>query len=455
MNLKNKKIVIVGLGKSGVAAACFTKKMGAVVTVTDSSPEETMGETIAIMEAAGIGMELGHHKVKTFEQSDLIVVSPGVPETISPLAAARKKGIPIMGEFELATRFIKTPMVAITGTNGKTTTATLLGRMLEKSGLKVFLGGNIGNPLISYVDQGLTTDVVVSEISSFQLDTTSTFRPRVGVLLNIAEDHLDRYADFNAYATSKGRIFKNQLEADTAILNGSDPIVRALGTGTKARKLYFNYRARGESGVGQERDRLCFHGLFSPNNGNGCVDISGTVLAGKHNRSNISAAALATLAMGGNLEGISSALSEFRGLAHRFEQLATINGVRYINDSKATNVDAVMRALESLDGPVILIMGGRDKGSNYKILEDSIRARTKRLIVMGEAHGKIVKDLGNACRGAVSTAGTMQEAVTQARNSAVPGDVVLLSPACSSFDAYANYVERGEAFTSAVNKLNG
>ncbi|MDO9566491.1 MAG: UDP-N-acetylmuramoyl-L-alanine--D-glutamate ligase [Candidatus Desulfaltia sp.] len=437
MQIANKNIVVVGLGKSGFAAARFLKKMGASVIVTDKAEEDKLETYAPVLREMGIKMELGQHRIDTFEKSDLIIVSPGVSHNILPIKRAALKGIPILGEIELAYRFIQEPVVAVTGTNGKTTTTTLLGDMLEKSGKRVFVGGNIGNPLIDYVHKGEKAEIIVAEVSSFQLDTIDTFRPKVGVLLNITEDHLNRYSDFTAYAGAKARIFENQKESDVAVFNGLDPFIGSICKNIKSKKLSFYNQIVDDAEI-----NIFFKSL----------DFSTIKLPGKHNLENAYAASLAALTIGGSLEGVQSALSNFKGLSHRLEYIATINEVVFFNDSKATNVDAVARALETFSKPVILIMGGRDKGGNFRILRDLVRQRVKRLIVLGEAKEDILFALGDIT--STKEASSMEDAVLSAYYAASPGDVVLLSPACASFDMYTSYANRGEDFCKAVGKLN-
>ena len=381
----------------------------------------------------------------------MVILSPGVPHTIEPVQRAVAMGIPVIGEIELAARFIKEPVIAVTGTNGKTTTTRLIGEMLKCCGYKVFVGGNIGRPLIEYMEQKEKADYVVAEVSSFQLDTIDLFRPRVGVLLNITEDHLDRYSDMRQYAMAKLRLFANQDETDFSVLNGSDPLTRSLSGEIRSRKQYFD--SSGGAGVSAiiNHDTIFLKGVTG--NDAGVIDLTRTSLAGKHNHENIAAAALATLAAGGDISGIQSALSGFTGLSHRLEYVTTVDGVQYFDDSKATNVDAVSRALGAFSDPVILIMGGRDKGGDYRKLEDQIRKQTKLLIVMGEAGEKIVKALGHLTRTLIAE--SMEQAVVMAREAGEPGDTVLLSPACSSFDMFDSYAHRGDVFCQLVGRVKG
>jgi UDP-N-acetylmuramoylalanine--D-glutamate ligase len=375
-----------------------------------------------------------------------------VPQSLDVIESARAKGVPVMGEIELAARFISEPIVAVTGTNGKTTTTTLLGEMLKKSGLRVFTGGNIGTPLIDYPMQNRKADVVVAEISSFQLDTIERFKPRVAVLLNITQDHLDRYADFNAYVRSKFRIFENQSPDDIAVLNGADPHIRAFSPQIQSRPLYFNYRMESEAepdegAVIDSREIV----LLTRKHGRCTLPLAMIRLIGRHNLENVAAASLAALASGGSVEGVRAAVAEFKGLPHRLEHIATRNGVVYFNDSKSTTPDSVVRALESFSRPVVLIMGGRDKGNDFSPLKNRIGRQVKHLIVLGEAGAKILSTLGRQVP--TCMADSMTSAVFQASQKAAAGDAVLLSPGCASFDMYPNYAERGRDFTEQVKKL--
>jgi len=432
MNLKNKKVLVVGLGISGLAAARFLKNRGAVVTVTDMADKESLSDYARKLRVMGIKLELGHHSIKTFESAELIVISPGVPHTIKPVIQALKRGISVIGEIELASRFINEPVIAITGTNGKTTTTRLLGKMLEYSGIKVFIAGNIGNPLIEYVDTKKKAEMLLIEISSFQLDTIDMFRPKIGVLLNIAEDHLDRYPDFAAYAASKGRLFKNQQKSDTAILNDKDSLIRDVTENINSKKIYFSEQADAESRLAD-------------------INFSNEYFAASHNKENAHAAALAALLAGGNLHGIQKALDTFKGDSHRLEYITTINDVMFYDDSKATNIAAVKRALESFNKPVSLIMGGRDKGGDYLTLKGTVEKHVKKLVVIGEAQAKIISALGAIVN--VEQASTIKAAVFAAYKAAKTGDIVLLSPGCSSFDMFKNYKERGKMFRAAVRNL--
>ena len=453
MDLADKNILVVGLGRTGLATAGFLHQHGARVLVTDTAGEKELGDAVDIVRELGVAIELGPHRAASFQNADLIVISPGVSHTIAPIMQARDRGIPVIGEVELASRFIKEPIIAVTGTNGKTTTTELLGRMLKNSGLKVFVGGNIGNPLIEYVARGEPAQIVVAEISSFQLDTTAAFRPRLCVLLNITADHLDRYPNFEAYADSKIRIFKNQRAEDVAVLNGADPLVRAKTKQIKSQRLFFPALEANEQGAILNGKKIILNlkklkGIQPKIRNERSLDISKIGLLGRHNFENAAAASLAAIAVGAKLEGIQTALGQFKGLAHRLEHVATIKAVQYFNDSKATNVDGVAKALACFSKPVLLIMGGRYTGSDFKALERLIRKHVKDLIVMGEAAEPIRSALGQLKP--TTVAHSMEDAVSTAYQHAEPEDVVLLSPGCSSFDWYTNYAERGDDFRRVV-----
>ncbi|MGD8241265.1 MAG: UDP-N-acetylmuramoyl-L-alanine--D-glutamate ligase [Desulfobacterales bacterium] len=449
-NIADRRVTVAGLGKSGLAVARFCRQQGARVTVTDMAPRDRFATEAGELETLGVTLEFGAHRAATFDQAELVVLSPGVPHTIAPLETARRRGIPVIGEVELASRYIQEPIVAVTGTNGKTTTTELLGHMLRTSGLDVFVGGNIGTPLIDYVAQGRRRDWLVIEVSSFQLDTIVGFRPRIGVLLNISADHLDRYASFEAYAESKMQLFANQTASDTAVLNAVDGYGRAAADRVPGKVLMFNTGPNG-GGSGSARiaaDHISFQLV---DRGRHTIDLSGWRLTGNHNRENAAAAGLAALAAGATPEGLQTAINAFKGLDHRLALVRTLRGVCYYDDSKATNVDAVGRALEGLAKPVVLIMGGRDKGGGYQDLVRPVRRAVRTLIVMGEAAQTITDTLGHLVP--TVQAGDMAEAVQLAAARARSGDAVLLSPACASFDMYDSYHQRGEDFCRHVQQL--
>jgi UDP-N-acetylmuramoylalanine--D-glutamate ligase len=446
-DIEGRRVTVVGLGKSGLAVARFCHAQGARVHVTDMAARQAFESEARELETLGVGLEFGGHSRTAFEQADLVVMSPGVPHTIAPVEKARSRGIPVIGEVELAARYIAQPIVAVTGTNGKTTTTALLGQMLEASGYSVFVGGNIGTPLIDYVAQGQLKDRVVIEVSSFQLDTIEDFRPRIGVLLNVSADHLDRYTDFAAYAESKQHLFVNQTAGDTAVLNADDPYCREARERMPGRALTFSAAAP-DAQARIASDHIDFELAQGAVH---TIDLARWQLAGHHNRENAAAAGLAALAAGATPRGLQTAIDTFQGLAHRLHLVATVGGVRYFDDSKATNVDAVGRALEGFEAPVILIMGGRDKGGGYRALETQVAEKVRTLVVMGEAAAQITAALGHLAP--THPVADMAAAVRLAADQAVSGDVVLLSPACASFDMYDSYHHRGEDFCRHVRKL--
>ncbi len=449
MQLKNKQIVVVGLGRTGLSLVGFLVRQGAKVTAVDASIDEKVQKTAENVRAMGGQAILGpppDHPV--FASCDMVILSPGVPHTLPALEKARMKHIPVIGEIELAGRFIKTPIIAVTGTNGKSTVTVLIGEILKNAGYNVFVGGNLGTPLIDYAANSQTADWVVAEISSFQLDTIDTFRPKVSILLNITDDHLDRYEDFNAYVRSKARIFLNQTHEDMAVINGADPAVMGIFSHIRATCYIYNRPtpAANSAWIDGQTIYFCLAGgkIFSMD----CADIP---LKGRFNLENASAAGLAVFSLGVSESVFQNTLTRFEGLPHRVQYVATINGVHYYDDSKGTNVDAVKRALESFFSPVVLIMGGRDKGGGYEVLLPEIKRTVKHLIVMGEAADKIEAALGKKIP--CTRVSHMAQAVKTASEKAAWGDTVLLSPACSSFDMYTGYAQRGDDFKQNVFQL--
>jgi len=457
MNLAGKNILVVGLGRSGAAVARFLVSRGARVRVTDAAPADSLGAVVAEMAGLGVELDLGGHSPEGFAWADLIVLSPGVPPAIAPVAEARRRGVSVWGEMELAVRHLNAPIVGVTGTNGKTTTTRLIAEMLECSGLRVFCGGNIGNPLIEAAGTAEAPEVVVAEVSSFQLDTMESFHPAVSVLLNITDDHLDRYPDFAAYAASKARVFDAQQAGDTAVVNGADPAVRDLIPHLRAAALVFNGRRPGEAGADSDPAGITIAlpagaGGRWPGLRDGLrLDLGAFGPQGVHNRENAAAAALAALAAGATPAGVQQALNRFKGLAHRMEKVAEKNGVAWFDDSKATNVDAVARAIDSFAGPLVLIMGGRDKGGRFADLAPRIRAKVKAVVLIGEAGPLIAAALAGTVP--MVNAATMDDAVQQAARLAAAGDTVMLAPACASFDMFTSYAHRGEVFVRAVEAL--
>ena len=447
--IKDKKMLIVGLGKSGISCARFLKEQGALVTATDSKSIDDLTEEAKGLRSIGIHLEANGHRNDTFLGSYMIVMSPGVSMDIEPVKLARDKGIKIISEIELAYNFIKTPIIAITGTNGKTTTTSLIGEILRKSQKEVFVGGNIGNPLIEYTSLKKETDYIVAEISSFQLEGIVNFRPNIAVLLNLSPDHLDRYPSYQDYIKAKERIFLNQNKADVAILNADDPLISKIADSLKdVRKIYFSKKEKIDKGIYLEGDSIvsevhsqkCFYSTEA------------FKIKGVHNMENIMAAIAAAQLCKCNNEQIKDAIDNFTGLEHRMEFVQEISRVHYYNDSKATNAGAVEKSLMSFNQPVILIAGGKDKGTGYDTLKNLVKEKVKRLILIGEAKGILFKELGSLTQ--TLTADTLQEAVEIAWLDSSPGDIVLLSPACSSFDMFRDYEERGKVFKASVAELS-
>ncbi len=451
MQLKGKKITIVGLGISGVASARFLNRLGAKVLVTDMAGRDNFGETPDRLERMGVTLRLGSHDETDFTTADLVVISPGVPHTIPPVKKAVEHQVKVVGEFEMASWFIDEPIAAVTGTNGKTTTTKILGRMLADSNKKVFVGGNIGNPLTAYVEKGEKADVVVAEVSSFQLDTISQFKPDVAVVLNITDDHLDRYPDFDAYAKSKWRIFENQTPDNTAVINGNDPVIERLFNALPlSSNVCFFPKKKGGRYAQIDNTTLT---IASKGESPTVFDLSRSALKGPHNMENIAAAALAALAAGGTRDGIQGAIDGFTGLPHRMEPAGEKDGVAFINDSKATNTDAVKRALECFEKPVALIMGGCSKDSDFSTLIPHVKKHVKTLVCMGETKDEIITALKGAPSKGIIEAKNMEDAVLKAFLSCRPGEFVVLAPACASFDMFDSYGHRGEVFKQIVKEL--
>jgi UDP-N-acetylmuramoylalanine--D-glutamate ligase len=448
LDLNNKRVLVVGLGRSGVASALFLKSGGARVTVSDAKSEDQLREEIPALLDQGIAVETGGHGERTFQNQDLIVVSPGVPVDSQALNQARALGAPVIGEIELAAQFLSGPIVAITGSNGKTTTTTLVGEILAKSGLKTLVGGNIGTPAISLVSGASPETAVVLEVSSFQLETIRSFRPKIAVVLNITPDHLDRHRTFGAYVDAKARIFKNQTSDDFAVLNADDPTCVELVKRTDAQVFWFSRKSPVEKGAFMRDGQLTFRRHESDIE---IMPIAEVPLKGAHNVENVLASICAAALMGCDAARIRDAVREFKTVEHRLEYVANVRGVEYYNDSKATNVDATVKALESFPANIHLILGGKDKGSDYTVLNDLLRERVKCVYTIGAAAEKIESQIRGAA--AVVSSGTIESAVRQASASAAPGDVVLLAPACASFDQFQNYEHRGRVFKELVLAL--
>lgn len=441
--LSGMNVVVVGLGSTGLATVEFLVDQGAHVVASDVRKRADVPESVLALSERGVTLELGGHGIKTFTGADLIVLSPGVAPDMEPLVRARKKGVAITGEIELASQFVSAPMVAVTGTNGKTTTTSLVGEILAAAGMKVFVGGNIGNPLIRFVHSGEYADAVVLELSSFQLETADTFHPKAAALLNVTPDHIDRYPDAAEYFRAKTRVFSRQTADDFAVMNADDIVVDAKSV--TAQRLEFSRFRPVRDGAYLESDRIV---MSSSGRTVGEMPITALSLIGTHNHENVMAAVCLARAMGVDSQTAFTAAARFKGLPHRTEFVAEIDGVQYYDDSKGTNVGAVIKSLESFDRPVILIAGGREKDTDFSPLAKHVYKRVKLLILLGEAKGKMAEALGgNAETLLVSD---MEQAVATSRRHANPGDVVLLSPACASFDMFRDYAHRGRVFSELV-----
>ncbi len=441
MDLNNKRVLVVGLGRSGVASALFLKSRGARVTVSDTKSEDQLRADIPVLLDHGIAVETGRHGERTFQNQDLIVVSPGVPVDAQPLVQARALGEQVIGEIELASEFLPGPIVAITGSNGKTTTTTLVGEILAKAGLKTLVGGNIGTAAISLVERATPETVTVLEVSSFQLETICKFHPKVAVALNVTPDHLDRHRTFETYANAKARVFENQHSDDFAVLNADDPTCVEMAAKLKAQVFWFSRKREVEQGAFVRQGNVHLRRGGAEHE---VIPVSDIPLKGSHNVENVLAAICAGELMGCSPGVIRSAVSEFKAVEHRLEYVATVRGVEYYNDSKATNVDATIKALESFPGNIHLILGGKDKGSDYTVLNDLLRQRVKCVYTIGAAAEKIQKHIAGAAK--VVSSGTIESAVKQASAAAQSGDIVLLAPACASFDQFKSYEHRGRVF---------
>ncbi len=450
--LKGKAVTVVGGARSGRAVARLLAEAGAEVFLTEQKPA-TQGLEAAL-EADGVAYEFGGHTGRGLAEADFLVVSPGVPSTTNFIEQARRQGLPVFSEIEAASWFCRAPIVAITGTNGKTTTTSLLGHVFREAGRETVVAGNIGYPFSDYV-RGLSPEaVVVLEVSSFQLDHIQTFRPRVSILLNITPDHLDRYGgSFSRYADSKLRIFENQAEGDVLIYNHDDGLVRECAARRTRRRaltaLPFSAEtALGEGAFARENDIV----LRIHEGEEVLMQTDKLALRGRHNLQNSLAAAVAARVMEVRSEVVRASLASFEGVPHRLEAVRTVGGVRYVNDSKATNVNAVWYALESFHEPVVLIAGGKDKGNDYSALRPLVRQKARAVIALGESAEKVMRELGRAAPEA-QKAFSMEDAIRRARAAARRGDVVLLSPACASFDMFENYEDRGDTFRRLVMNL--
>ncbi|MGC3973010.1 MAG: UDP-N-acetylmuramoyl-L-alanine--D-glutamate ligase [Nitrospira sp.] len=460
MNVKDLQVTVVGLARSGVGAARLLNHLGARVTVADRKEPQELTAILSQLDQSGIAVRVGAQYESALEGADLVVISPGVPTQLDALNRVRARGVRVIGELELASRYVTAPIVAVTGTNGKSTTVTLIAKFLQESGKRAFVGGNLG---IAASEAALTCvqakpgspppyEYVVLETSSFQLETIEQFHPYIASILNVTLDHMDRYSSVEEYVAAKARIFTNQTAGDYSLFNLDDTRVAALRGGTKAAVLGFSRSGATVSGVAGatvldgdlivttvrgQREEICRR--------------SDMRLIGLHNVENVMAAVTYGLLCGCSIEAIRAVLRSFPGLEHALEVVRERRGVRYVNDSKGTNVDAVLKALEGIEQPIWLIAGGRDKGGDFSRLEGAIRERVNGLILIGEAAGRIQAAMGDfdRCR----PAATLRDAVELAAREAQPGEVVLLSPACASFDMFADYQDRGRQFKALVQAL--
>jgi UDP-N-acetylmuramoylalanine--D-glutamate ligase len=447
MDLRGKRVLAVGLARTGVATALFCAARGARVMATDSRSETEIGEVIAKLKDAGVTLELGSHREKTFLDQDLIIPSPGVPADEAHLQVARAKGVTIWSEIELAYRFMKGRLIGITGSNGKTTTTSLVAHILETAGTHTILAGNIGTPLIGCVDAMTDDTSTVVELSSFQLELIETFRPNIGVFLNLTPDHLDRHHTFEAYGVAKARIFENQTGDDAAVLNADD-----AATGPYAPSLprvyWFSRKQRVAQGTYVRGEEIVFRQDGAEEV---LLKLEDIPLAGAHNVENVLAAAAAARLAGAPAAAIAQGVKSFAGVEHRLEFVAEIGGVRYFNDSKATNVDATLKALDAFSGRILVILGGKDKGGDYTVLQKPLREKAILALLIGAAAEKIEKQIAGSV--ALERAETLERAVETASHAAQRGDVVLFAPACASFDQFQNYEHRGRVFKDLVRQL--
>ena len=440
-----RRVVVVGAARSGIAAAELLTRRGAAVTLSEARPAIDEADTL---ERHGVRLELGGQREATLCGADLVVLSPGVPPEQPAVEAARRVGVEVIGELELAWRWLKGPVVAITGTKGKSTTTTLIGRMLEASGRRVRVGGNIGVALSAQVDDSTPDTVHVVEASSFQLETTTTFRPWIAVLTNFSPDHLDRHPTVAAYRAAKMRIFANQGPDDWAVLNADDPHATEMAAGGAARRVWCSMRATAADGVVLTGDAVVYRTRTGDET---LVPIAAVELTGRHMLANVVAAAAASRVAGVPPAAMQAALKGFQGLPHVMEPSGTVGGVRFVNDSKATNVDAARRSIESFAGGVVAIVGGRYKGGDFRDLREPLASRGRAVVAIGEARPLVRDALADLVP--VVEAETMREAVERGYGAARPDGVVVLAPACSSFDMFADYADRGRVFKEEVARL--
>jgi UDP-N-acetylmuramoylalanine--D-glutamate ligase len=447
VELRGKRVLVIGLARTGVATARFCAARGAIVTAVDSRAESEIGDAVRELREAGIQLRFGQSLLCAVEGQQLVVPSPGVPADTEILQAARAKKIPIWSEIELADRFLRGKLIGITGSNGKTTTTALIAHILSQAELPTVLSGNIGTPMIAHVGETKEQTWTVAELSSFQLELIDSFRPNIAVLLNLTPDHLDRHRTFAAYGAAKARIFENQKEEDAAVLNLDDPATLPLAP-SRPQLYWFSRKTNVEQGAFVADGSIVFRSGRSDED---IMRVSEIPLPGRHNLENVLAAVAVAQIAGVRADKIAAAVRYFAGVEHRIEFVAEIRGARYYNDSKATNVDATIKALEAFPGRILVILGGKDKGSDYTPLIPLLRERAAMTLLIGAAAEKIENQIGGSI--AVERAGTLDRAVDMVSGAAQPGDTVLLAPACASFDQFENYEHRGRTFKKLVHEL--
>ncbi len=447
LELKGKRVLVVGLARTGVATALFCAERGARVAATDTRSADELGDCVSKLRDAGVQLQLGGYSDAILHGQELVVPSPGVPADAPLLIHARDLKITVWSEIELASWFLHGRLIGITGSNGKTTTTTLVDHILRHAGFATVLAGNIGTPLIAQANKTAEGTVTVAELSSFQLELIETFRPSIAVLLNLTPDHLDRHKTFSAYAAAKARIFENQIEEDAAILNLDDAASREI-VPSRPQVFWFSRKTNVEQGAFVSNGKLIFRRNNEEEEILNCAEIS---LPGAHNLENVLAATIAARLAGVQSPQIAEAVHSFAGVEHRLEFVAEIHGARYYNDSKATNVDATLKALEAFPGRIIVILGGKDKASDYSPLRELLRERAILALLIGSVAEKIERQIAGSV--AIERAGTLERAVQIATCTAQPGDVVLLAPACASFDQFQNYEHRGRVFKELVRQL--
>ncbi len=447
--IKGKKVSVFGMARSGRAVAKLLKENGADVFVTDSKKEADLGFEIEELRRLNVDFEAGSHSGKALDSKDFIVLSPGINPNIPILKNARTTGIPIFSEIEVAYWFCSAKIVGITGSNGKTTTSTLLGEILKRDSRECQVAGNIGIPFSSVVEEVSPSGIIVLELSSFQLENIEEFKPEVAALLNISPDHLDRYPDLESYSRAKARIFDNQVSGDFAILNADDDSSIKIKDSCHAQVIFFSTAQELEKGAFIQEGKLV---LRQNGETDSVIEAQKIGIKGPHNLSNAICACAMSAALGVEKDSLREALRNFRGVEHRLEEVKTISGIRFINDSKATNVRSVWYALDTIPEPILLIAGGRDKGGDFTQLREKVKEKLKSLILMGEAKQKIKEALGDLVE--PIWVDSLEEGVKRAYHLASPGECVLLSPGCASFDMFEDYEHRGRIFKSAVRQLN-